>query len=115
MATINVPGVFFRGVPRWRGYISFDGAYSEAARSLNSTTVNINLSPGCDSDIRPSKPLPWLWLLLPQPMERTKLMYRWGYEDARTHRKLFESRGWIPKTAGPSSAEPRLPNSNHQH
>jgi hypothetical protein len=99
MATINVPGVFFRGFPKWRGRLCVDGAYSEQAHNAGGKTVVINLAPGASSDIRPSRRLPWSWLLFPQPMQQTRQMMNWGYEDARTNRALFESKGWRPKKA----------------
>lgn len=101
MATINVPGIFFRGIPKWRGHVCIDGAYSEVPHSAGGKTVVINLAPGASSDIRPSARLPWLWLVTPKPMEQTKRMMRWGYEDARANKSLFLTRGWRPKTAGP--------------
>lgn len=103
LATINIPGIFFRGFPKWRGYLSFDGAYTETPIEPGGKTIVINLSPvsGPASDISPSRKLPWLGLLLPSSMEQTKQMWRGGYEDARANRGLFESRGWRPKTAGP--------------
>jgi len=106
MATINVPGLFFRGLTRWRGFLSFHGAYSEPLRKPGGNTVVINLSRGEASDILPSTPLPWLWQLLPQPIEKTKRMMRLGYEDARANHAMFEKRGWRAKAAGPADSAP---------
>jgi hypothetical protein len=102
MATINLPGFFFRGLPKWRGFVTVDGAYSERSRKPGGKTVVVTAHQLLPCDLCPSKPLPKSWLLLPQPMERTKEMMRQGYEDARANRALFESRGWRAKAAGPA-------------
>lgn len=106
MATINMPGFFFRGLPKWRGKLTVDGAYSERSHKPGGKTVVVASLPwGPPSDLSPSKPLPRLWMLLPQPMERTKRMMRLGYEDARANRRIFEERGWRAKAAGPADSD----------
>jgi dihydroceramidase len=102
MATINLPGFFFRGLPKWRGLLTVDGGYSERMRQPGGKTVVVAAHSLMACDLCPSKTLPKTWLLLPQPMENTKEMMRLGYEDARAKRFLFEARGWRAKVAGPA-------------
>jgi len=104
MATISLPGIFFRGLTRRNSKVSVDGLYSERRRRPGGKTVVIGSGSWGPCDIKPSKHLPWQSVALPQHMERTKHMMNLGYEDARANHALFVSRGWRIKAAGP--AEP---------
>jgi len=105
MATISLPGIFFRGLPRRNAKVSIDGVFSERRRRPGGKTVVIGSGSWGACDIKPSKHLPWQSVALPHHMERTKRMMNLGYEDARANHALFVSRGWRPKTAGPGPAE----------
>lgn len=99
---VNMPGIFFRGLPIRHCKFCINGMYTEKKRKADKKTVVIGISRSCD--IRPSKRMPWLWAILPQPMERTKQMMRQGYEDARANHEVFAKQGWRIKAAGPSES-----------
>lgn len=95
VATINLPGIFFRVLPNWRGRFALEGFFTSTMPEVGGSTVVVDLFG--KSDIRPSKPLPLLWLVLPQCMEHTLQMMRMGYEDAKEKRFIFEEKGWRVK------------------
>lgn len=111
LSTICIPGAFFRELPRVRGHFGADGGFTVPDFDPGSGCILVDVSPFGNGDIKPSKSLPWLWLLTPQSMERTLKMVECGYKDAQAKHGLFETRGWRPKHASPTRTNATNPTS----